>query len=212
MKKHNKFQVRHSGAIATSVQGKYGPFKSALYYLFLVPIFGLLILLSQPSNAQDNTVNHTDYFIVGESQFTYYFWDVYSATLRAKNNDYASISDVKLWKENKNITLSLRYDIDAKGEKIIETTVSEITRLGLKDEALLNQWKKDLAVFLPDVLENDVLTAKYLDNGDSVFYKNDQYVGAINDERFGQWFFAIWLDVDTSKDKKFSRQLLGDVR
>jgi hypothetical protein len=49
-----------------------------------------------------------------------------------------------------------------------------------------------------------------IDQGRSVFYFNQQYIGVINPSEFGQIFLAIWLSENTS-EPSLRLELLGGL-
>jgi len=67
-------------------------------------------------------------------------------------------------------------------------------------EELKNIW--------PNITKGDSL-AILMKKDKSVFYFNEQYIGTIDDDIFGQLFINIWLDESTSQPS-LRAQLLGE--
>ena len=136
---------------------------------------------------------------VGDGVLTYLFWDVYRATL------YAPASN---WRPDAPFALSLRYMREIKGRDIADRTIAEIRNQGFSDEAKLSAWSARLSALFPDVADGDNLTAVRDADGRTLFYRDTQRIGMIDDPAFALRFFGIWLGENTS-EPKLRRQLLG---
>ena len=136
---------------------------------------------------------------VGDGVLTYLFWDVYRATL------YAPASQ---WRPDRPFALSLRYMRELKGRDIADRTIEEIRKQGFSDEAKLTEWSALLSALFPDVADGDSLTAVRDAEGRTLFYRDAQRIGMIDDPGFAPRFFGIWLDENTS-EPKLRRKLFG---
>jgi len=136
---------------------------------------------------------------VGDGVLSYLFWDVYQATL------YAPAST---WRPDAPFALSLRYMREIKGRDIADRTIAEIRNQGFSDEATLSAWAARLSELFPDVADGDRLTAVRDSDGRTLFYRDTQRIGMIEDPAFAPRFFNIWLG-ENSPDPKLRRKLLG---
>ncbi|QPG07126.1 chalcone isomerase family protein [Salinimonas marina] len=135
---------------------------------------------------------------VGEARFSYYFWDVYDATLYAPKGR---------WNGQPPYALKLTYLRDLKGKKIAQRSVKEMKKQGLKDATKLAQWRGQMQQIFPDVKENDVLIGIATSQQTTRFVYNGEVIGNIDDADFTQRFFDIWLSEKTS-EPEFRQQLL----
>ena len=137
--------------------------------------------------------------IVGQGTLTYAFWDVYEATLYAKDGK---------WRADRPYALSIRYKMQLDGSAIAERSAQEIRRQGNIDAEQLQSWTAQMESIFPDVAKNTVLTAAYKPGTGTIFYKNNEKIGLIKGDAFAKSFFGIWLDERTSVPK-LRQALLG---
>lgn len=136
---------------------------------------------------------------VGTARHKVLFWDIYDAELKAPNGR---------WTPDTPYTLTLHYLREIEGEMIADISVEEIRKLGFTDEIKLATWHKEMRQIFPDVDKETKLTGLYSPQGATHFYQNNQHIGMIQDPDFGEWFFGIWLDENTS-EPEVRQQLLG---
>ena len=153
--------------------------------LFIAPFF---------ANAQA-----ADQKLIGQGNLHYYLWHVYDAKLYSNDGKFSF---------DKPFILKLEYKLKLSGAKIADRSAEEIRGLGFKDEIKLAAWHAQMKGIFPDVNDGVSLTASYAPNKPTIFYKNDQEVGAIKDPEFGKWFFGIWLDKNTS-EPNLRKELVG---
>lgn len=139
---------------------------------------------------------------VGKGRLTVMFWDVYDAVLYAPQGRFS---------EKRPFALSLTYLRDLKGRAIADRSTEEMRSLGFTDEIRLATWHSQMRRIFPDVSNGTTLTGVYTGEGHSVFYRDGREVGRITDPEFGNYFFRIWLDENTSAPD-LRAQLLGDGR
>jgi hypothetical protein len=152
---------------------------------------------SLPKEIQDNVPNAA---LVGEDMFTYYFWDVYLASLYAPNGRY-NTEDV--------FALRLKYQRDLEGKKIAQRSIDEMKKQSSLSQEQAKAWLNKMESIFPDVSDGDVLTGVATKNGTSVFYFNGEKVDSVEDADFTARFFNIWLGESTS-EPKFRKALLGE--
>lgn len=137
--------------------------------------------------------------LIGQGALHYYLWHVYDVKLYSNDGKFSF---------DKPFILKLEYKRKLYGDKIADRSAEEIRGLGFKDEIKLAAWHAQMKDVFPDVNDGVSLTGYYAPNKPTIFYKNDQEVGAIKDPEFGKWFFGIWLDEKTS-EPKLRKKLLG---
>ncbi len=136
---------------------------------------------------------------VGKGRLSVMFWDVYDAALFAPGGQ---------WRAEGPFALSLTYLRDIRGRAIADRSAEEIRKLGFGDEVTLATWHNQMRGIFPDVAEGTTLTGVYTEDGESIFYHDDQEIGRVRDPAFGRYFFNIWLDPQTSAPELRAR-LLG---
>lgn len=139
--------------------------------------------------------------LVGEGKMTYFFWDVYDAQLYAPEG---------VWRGEPPYALTLTYLRDFEGAAIAERSVKEMRKQGFNDKQKLTQWEEQMKSIFPDVEEGTQLTGLFMKNGETVFLKNEEVLGSVEDKGFGTQFFAIWLSEKTS-EPKLREKLVGDA-
>ena len=127
--------------------------------------------------------------IVGSGDFSYLLWDLYDAALYAPNG---------IWSDTTPFALSLTYHRALDGHKIAKQSMKEISRLGFQDNRQLHRWYEDMKRIFPNVEKDTTLTGIYIPGKATLFYRNDIFIGSIDDAHFGKWFFGIWLDPKSS--------------
>ncbi|RDV29005.1 hypothetical protein DXV75_00620 [Alteromonas aestuariivivens] len=130
--------------------------------------------------------------LVGESRYTYLFWNVYDIALFAPNGD---------WQSTQPFALTLTYLRDFTGEQIAQRSLREMQKQGLNDNIKGQQWLAAMQEIFPDVEKYQTLTGVLDEQGNSHFYFNSELVGSVDDPEFGKRFFNIWLGENTSEPK-----------
>lgn len=184
--------------------------KASAYFLFIVACMCGVFLMVGNSMAQDDAAKNSlpkeieqnipNAGLVGEDMFTYYFWDVYLASLYAPNANYD---------DKASFALRLKYQRDLEGKKIAQRSIDEIKKQSTITKEQANAWLTQMESIFPDVSNGDVITGIALQNGTSVFYFNGVKVDSIDDAEFTTQFFNIWLGEKTS-EPKFRKALLGN--
>ena len=144
--------------------------------------------------------NIPDANLIGGGKFTYLFWDVYNAQLHAATTS---------WQGRPPYALSLTYLRDFKGEDIAKRSAKEIKEQGIEDENQLEDWLVLMTNLFPDVNEGETLTGIFREDRTTVFYRGEELIGVVEDVRFGERFFGIWLSEKTS-EPKLRKLLIGE--
>lgn len=159
---------------------------------------GSAVLASQ-SASEVVTKSVPEAHLAGQARYTYLFWDVYDARLYAPQGQ---------WQADQPFALALTYLRGFDGEDIAERSVKEMKAQGLQDQSLLKQWRQQMTLLFPDVVEQDTITGVRTASGATHFYLNDKLLGQVDDPAFGEWFFNIWLGPNTS-EPAFREKLLA---
>lgn len=94
--------------------------------------------------------------------------------------------------------LELQYARTLYGNKIAQSSIDEMQKLGLGSPAQHQAWLADMEKLFPDVTEGSRITGVYLPDTGAGFYLDGKPLGTVRDPEFGRAFFAIWLDPQTS--------------
>lgn len=149
-----------------------------------------------------NTVDTQPFISVGETTFSILFWDLYKSRLMTTSGKYpVDITSDK-------VLFTISYLADISSNDLINRTVDQWEHLGIQSERYTSYLPK-LKGMWPDIKEGDSLSL-LIDQGRSVFYFNQQYIGVINPSEFGQIFLAIWLSENTS-EPNLRLELLGGI-
>ncbi|MGO1246542.1 MAG: chalcone isomerase family protein [Oceanisphaera sp.] len=159
-------------------------------------LIGLIWLLCTVPLAYASPVD--DLQLVGQGEMDWLFFDLYEARFYSANGRYQA--------EQLPQALSLRYQRSIDSHKLVEATISEWQRLGVRWQY---SWQQALESAWPSVQSGDQLTLRVNADGTSHFYFNGDLLTQIDDQQFGPAFLAIWLD-DNSRKPKLTQQLKGN--
>jgi hypothetical protein len=104
--------------------------------------------------------------------------------------------------------LALTYSRDIGRDRLVDTTISEMRRLGWRDEGLLTRWRDDLRRLFPEVRAGDTLIGVHVPKQGVRFFHGGRFSGEIAETEFARAFFAIWLDPRT-RAPELRERLLG---
>ncbi|MBT0962460.1 chalcone isomerase family protein [Denitromonas iodatirespirans] len=130
--------------------------------------------------------------LVGSGQMQWFVFTVY---------------DAALWQAPGAQALAIRYARSIASATLAETTIEELTRLGLP---AAERWRADLQEHFPDVVEGEVIVAVRQPGLGVRFYHQGRATGAIRDSAFADAFFGIWLDPRT-RAPELRAALLGEA-
>ena len=119
----------------------------------------------------------------GSGEMTWFGFSLYRATLWV-----AGASP-----ESSPSALQLDYRRDISRERLVQTSLDEMRRLGA-EEAQLKRWEADLRRVFPEVKEGERIVGVHYPGVGASFYHQGQATGDVNDAEFARRFFAIWLD------------------
>jgi hypothetical protein len=104
--------------------------------------------------------------------------------------------------------LALTYSRDIGRDRLVETTIAEMRRLGGQEEGRLARWREDLRRLFPEVRAGETLIGVHLPGQGVRFFHGVRPAGEIADADFARAFFAIWLDPRT-RAPELRERLLG---
>lgn len=137
--------------------------------------------------------------VVGAGEGRRFVFHAYDATLYAAHGTYV---------QGRPFALALDYHMQFAGKAIARESVQQMRRLGVAEEAVLSGWYTQMQAIFPDVRPGMTLTGVRLKNGSTVFCTREREIGRIEDPRFADAFFAIWLH-ENAESPKLRRQLTG---
>ncbi len=156
------------------------------FYAFL----GLLLLTAQVHATSIIQTQIPDAEIVASGRLTVFLFDVYDASFYTVGGKRQVIPPY---------ALKLVYLRDIKGEKIADQSAEEIRNQNLVDEVTLADWHSQMRNIFPDVKKGDNITGVYKKPTECSFYKNDSFIGQMNNKQFCDAFFDIWFGEKTSQ-------------
>lgn len=104
--------------------------------------------------------------------------------------------------------LELTYARDIPGERLVDSSIDELTRLGWRDKAQLARWRQALAEVFPDVRAGERIVGLREPAQGALFYHQGRATGRIDDPDLAHAFFGIWLDPRT-REPGLRASLLG---
>lgn len=105
--------------------------------------------------------------------------------------------------------LEIRYARNFSRERLVETSLEEMARLGFADPAQQARWGAALARAFPDVAAGEVLIGLHRPGEGAWFWHGARPTAVIDDPELARAFFAIWLDPRT-REPGLRARLLGD--
>jgi Chalcone isomerase-like len=157
-------------------------------------VFSLLWLLSAPAAAVELPTAACNLLqtcrLIGQGQLRWWGFHVYDAALW---------SPTGRWQAQAPYALDIRYARRVTGVQLADTSVDELRRLGIGDEAALTRWGAAMRKLFPDVAPGSRLIGVHVPQRGALFYSATGYLGAIEEPEFARGFFAIWLDPRTQK-------------
>jgi len=136
---------------------------------------------------------------IGNARLSVLFWRVYDARLYSPTPEFS-------FPGTRPFALELEYRRNFSRQNLVDETRRQWQAQGLDYR---EAWLEQLAVLLPDVIEQDRITLFVDAAGRSVFFLNDEELGVIGDQEFSMAFARIWLAEQTAHPD-FRKALLGE--
>jgi hypothetical protein len=177
-------------------------------------IAGTLVLMSSSFSITSwgQTPSWQSWTSYGQHPFRYWGFYLYDAELlvsqsltsptsNTNTNTNANRTITPLSRQqlfNQPFALRLKYQRDLTGKRISQSSSDEIQRLKLASTlGQFEAWDKAMKQIFVDVTTGDEIIGVYRPQSPTVFYKNKQLLGTVDDAQFGVAFFNIWLHADT---------------
>jgi hypothetical protein len=166
-------------------------------FVILLVTVGLAVATVQA--AERPAYQAGDLQMVGEARLKVLFWSVYDSRLYTADGDYQA--------GERPVRLDIQYLMNIDSDDLVERTAAEWEAQQRSHERQ-TQWLQTLATLWPDVAETDTISLEILEDDRSVFYRNGELLGSLDDPEFGQYFLDIWLAPETTRPQLRER-LLG---
>jgi len=137
--------------------------------------------------------------LLGKGEMRWFGLHLYDATLWSSSRP---------WSPEQPFALDIEYAREIAGKRLVDSSISEMRRLGVQDEDKLARWAEALARVFPDVKKGDRIVGVHLPGKGASFYHQGQPTGSIDDPEFAEAFFATWLDPRT-REPSLRKALLG---
>lgn len=89
--------------------------------------------------------------------------------------------------------LQLDYHREISSQRLVQTSLDEMRRLGAS-EAQLQRWQGELQRVFPSVRKGESIVGVHTPGQGARFYHQGQWMGDVADAEFARRFFSIWLD------------------
>lgn len=161
----------------------------------LISFFGLAKLAIADDQSQLNLkeYKYCNFSTLKVTIFRIKIYDISLCNDKAKRLNYSQIYDNKF-------TLSIKYDINIKSKKLVETSIAEMKKYYQFNQEQENNIIKTLSNIFPNVTKGDIISAKFSNNAVS-FKHNNKNVGEIKKDTFGREFLDIWLHPKSEYEK-----------
>jgi hypothetical protein len=159
------------------------------------------LLLTNPAYSETWRDVLPDPKLVGQGEFKWFLFDVYSAKLWSGHLPFSM---------NAPFALEITYQRRITSEQFVSTSIDEIKRIygSTYSSEKLEQWRTALTNVFPEVRYGDQLIGVYLPNRGCIFFDKNKRLAEIDDPQLAKAFFGIWLD-PRSRDKDLRALLLG---
>ena len=166
-----------------------------IYGLLMLPLAGAV----QPATADRPAWLAQSPQLVGEARFRLFIFDIYDVALVSPDGGYDGTPPY---------ALKLSYLRDVKRQTIVESSLDEMRRQGITDQARLAKWTNWMAAHFPDMQQGDEAIIVALADGGMMLLHNGRELGQSDDPAFTIAFFGIWLS-DHALQPKLSGMLRG---
>ena len=126
--------------------------------------------------------------MVGKGRLRWWGFHVYDAALWSRDGR---------WQADAPFALDIVYARRIPGARLAETSIDEMRRMGVTDDARLARWDAAMRGVFPDVQEGSRLIGVHLPRRGALFHSGTRQLGIIEDPEFARRFFEIWLDPRT---------------
>jgi hypothetical protein len=171
-----------------------------LLLIALLPLVLVPLAHAERSQPQPLLREAPDLKLTGSGEMRWFGLHLYDATLWSSG---------QTWSPRQAFALDLSYAREIPGKRLVDSSITEMRRLGVKDEDKLARWAQSMSVVFPDVKKGDRIVGVNVPGKGAAFYHQGQPTGTIEDVEFADTFFAIWLDPRT-REPTLRKALLGE--
>jgi hypothetical protein len=151
--------------------------------LLLLALFVAASAQALPGGVRQGEAAWREWHQWGSGEMTWFGFSLYRATLWV-----AGASP-----EVSPSALQLDYRRDIPRERLVQTSIEEMRRLGA-DEGQLKRWEGELRRVFPEIREGENIVGVHYPGRGASFYHQGRATGEVADAEFARRFFAIWLD------------------
>ena len=164
-------------------------------------ILALMILVSSISWAsKDQQKGFQSPRLIGEGTLKVLMWEVYDLRLYTDGTAFS-------WQDK--FMLEFDYSRELKKESVIDASLNEFKLQTNVTDQNIKIWEMYLEQVIQPVQKGEKATIQWVPDGQIIFHYEGSKPAVIENEKFAQAFFNIWLGEQTSRPKLRS-QLLGD--
>ena len=173
--------------------------------VWLALLFAMLVLVAHAGPAKAEAVpgmlsSHAQtWHKLGEGELRWFGLRIYRAALWSAE---------PAWDPDQPFALAIRYDRSIRSGRLVDTSLDEMRRLAVADDARIEAWRGALEQAFPDVESGEVIVGVRHSGGGASFYHKDRLTARIEDAAFADAFFAIWLD-ERTREPSLRERLLG---
>lgn len=106
--------------------------------------------------------------------------------------------------------LAIRYERSITSQRLVDTTLDEMHRLGTASASSRSAWRDSLAQAFPDVAPGEIIVGLNRPGEGVAFFHQGRLTAQIEDVGFAQAFFAIWLD-ERTREPGLRARLMGEA-
>lgn len=149
--------------------------------LLLLTVLGLM--LAVPASAETLRFGEPGWNRWGSGEMSWLGFSLYRATLWVAGPSL----------ERSPSALQLEYHREIPSQRLVQTSLDEMRRLGASEAQLL-RWQGELQRVFPSVKKGDSIVGVHTPGQGARFYHQGQWMGDVADAEFARRFFSIWLD------------------
>ena len=138
--------------------------------------------------------------LIGEGTLKVLMWEVYDLRLYTDGTAFS-------WQDK--FMLEFDYSRELKKESVIDASLKEFKLQPNVSDKNIGAWEAYLEQVIQPVQKGEKATVQWVPEGQIIFHYEGLKPAVIENEKFAQAFFNIWLGEQTSRPKLRS-QLLGD--
>lgn len=175
-------------------------------------IAALAMSATRAANASERASEHvplpdaimqeaSDWRSLGSGNLRWLGFSIYRASLWAPGDERVSLEAP--------FALAIRYERSISSQRLVQTSLDEMKRLGTADEASRTAWQALLEQAFPAVAAGEVIVGVNQPGEGVSFFHQGRLTAQIVDVGFAQAFFAIWLD-ERTREPGLRASLMGE--